>query len=66
MLNSRGIVNRISIIRVSSSYQRVSPNGIHRRNFIGSLTMVFLTATAAGSTSRPFYLEEVRHELGSN
>src|ERR1700687_6170758 len=66
MLNRRGIVNRPSLIRVSSSYQRMSPNGMDRRNFIGGLAMVSLTATAAGSTSRPFYPEEVRDDLRSN
>jgi len=66
MLNRRGIVNRISVIRVSSSDQRMSPNGMDRRNFIGGLAMVSLTATAAGSTRRPFYPEEVRDELGPN
>ena len=66
MLNRRGIVNRISITRISGSYERGSPTEMGKRNFIGGLAMVSLTATAAGSTSWPFYPEEVRDELGSN
>ena len=66
MLNSRGIVNRPTMTWVLSSYLGMSRNCIDRRNFIGGSAMVSLTATAGGSTRRPFYLEEVRDELGSN
>jgi hypothetical protein len=36
------------------------------RSFIGGLAMISLTANAAGGTSRPFYLAEMRNELGPN
>ena len=64
MLNSHGIVNRTRMTRVSSSYQRMSPNGIDTPNFVGGLAIESLTA--AGNTSRPFYPVEARDELGRN
>jgi hypothetical protein len=64
MLNSRGIVNHISVVWVLSSDQRMSPVEMDRRNSIGGLAMGSLAVK--GNTRRPFYPEEVRDELGPN
>jgi hypothetical protein len=66
MLNRRDMADRISITAFPNSYRRMSPNRMDSRKLVGGLAMISPAANAAGNTSRPFYPEEVRNELGFN